>query len=106
MKSATALFCFLVAINLIPLFCQTAKLCTREDAIQAESEASSLTNWADVDRSYGRFAQCDDGAIAEGYSNTVAHLLSDDWASFDQLNSLVARHAAFGRFVLHHIDEL
>jgi len=65
-----------------------------------------LPSWADVHRSFERFAQCDDGAIGEGYSNAVARLLSDSWSSFNQLNRLVANDRTFEKFVLHHVDEL
>ena len=80
--------------------------CTREDAIRAETEASSLKTWADVYGSYERFAQCDDAAIGEGYSSSVARLLSDDWSSVSQLNNLAVRDQAFKAFVLRHVDEL
>jgi hypothetical protein len=49
--------------------------------------------------------QCDDGAISEGYSDSVGRLLSDGWATISQLDKLVARDAEFGSFALGHIDE-
>jgi hypothetical protein len=80
--------------------------CTKEDAIRAETEASSLKTWDEVYRSYKNFAQCDDGGIGEGYSESIAHLLSENWSSVAQLNSLVFRDNGFETFVLRHIDEL
>jgi hypothetical protein len=77
-----------------------------EDAIRAETEASSLTNWAYVYRSFRRFRHCDDGAIAEGYSSSTAHLLADSWGTAGELNRLVTQDKAFKQFVLRHIDEL
>jgi 4-amino-4-deoxy-L-arabinose transferase-like glycosyltransferase len=74
--------------------------------IQAEKEASSLPNWPEVYKSYKTFAQCDDAAIGEGYSDSVARLLADAWDSADELNRLVSRDGAFESFVLRHIDEL
>lgn len=89
-----------------PLFCVAAKPCARGEAIRAETEASSLANWAEVHRSYKAFAQCDDGAISEGYSDSVARLLSVGGDSFGELNRLVEDDRGFERFILRHIDEL
>jgi hypothetical protein len=72
----------------------------------AEAEASSLKTWTDIHKSFKKFAQCDDGAISEGYSDSVVRLLSDDWQSIDQLSQLVSRDKEFEAFVLHHIDDL
>lgn len=93
-------------INVTALVCETPKRCTKDEAIRAETEASSLANWEDVHKSFERFSQCDDGAIGEGYSDAVARLLSDNWSTVDQLNRLVTNDEPFERFVLHHVDEL
>jgi hypothetical protein len=79
--------------------------CTQQEATQAETEASSLANWDEVHTSFKRFAQCDDGAIAEGYSDSVARLLSKNWDTVNHLNLLITPDKLFGEFVLRHIDE-
>jgi hypothetical protein len=81
------------------------KKCTQAEATQAENEAESLRDWDQVFRSYKKFSQCDDGAIAEGYSDSVTKLLVGDWKSFDQLLALTNRDEKFKDFVLKHIDE-
>jgi hypothetical protein len=106
MRRAAICFCFLFLINLIPLICYASQPCTRDEAIRAEKGLSSLGTWRDIHGSFKVFAQCDDGAIGEGYSNVVARSLSDDWSSLDQLSRLVAHDKSFGIFVLHHVDEL
>lgn len=80
--------------------------CTRADAIQAETEASSLTTWPEIYRSYLRFRQCDDAAIGEGYSNSVAVILSKHWGDTSTLNDMARRDGGFLAFVLRHVDEL
>jgi hypothetical protein len=82
------------------------KLCTREEAIQAEEEASEPANWGSLQESFRKFAQCDDGAIAEGYSDSVARLLSDSWDTLDQLRRLGEQDETFREFVLHHVDDM
>jgi hypothetical protein len=85
---------------------QTQKLpCTQQEAIQAETEASSLANWDELHTSFKRFTQCDDGAIAEGYSDSVARLLSKNWNTVSHLNLLTTHDKLFGEFVLRHVDE-
>jgi len=105
MKSATVCYLLLAATSAL-LASENAKPCTTPDAIRAEQEASSLRSWAEVYKSYKNFARCDDGAIAEGYSDSIARLLSDNWSTADQLNRLASHDKGFKKFVLRHIDEL
>src|SRR5579864_451802 len=81
------------------------KKCTQAEATQAEKGADSLKDWDQVYRSYKRFSQCDDGAIAEGYSDSVTKLLADDWTSFNRLLPITNRNRNFRDFMLKHIDE-
>lgn len=81
------------------------KPCTKSEATQAEKEADSLSDWDQVYRSFQKFSQCDDGAIAEGYSDSVTKLLGDDWKSFNRLLAIANRNGNFRDFVLKHIDE-
>lgn len=80
--------------------------CTQEEAMKAENAALDLNSWTEVFDSYRRYGHCDDGAIAEGYSDSVARLLSDNWPKVQELNRLCAHHESFERFVLRHVDEL
>ena len=83
---------------------QAAPKCTNAAAIEAEQEADSLSDWHHIFRSFRRFSQCDDGAIAEGYSESTK-LLSNDWKSLNQLVVLTNQSRSFRRFVLKHIDD-
>lgn len=80
--------------------------CSRERAQAAEADAGQLKNWAAVYASFKRYANCDDGAIAEGYSDSVAKSLANHWSDFQDLNRLVARSYMFKKFVLRHVDEM
>lgn len=79
--------------------------CTHDDAIKAETEASSLKTWGAVFSSYKRYQQCDDGAIAEGYSASVAYLLASRWTDTGTLVKLSNANPDFRRFVIKHVDE-
>jgi hypothetical protein len=81
------------------------KSCTEDEAKRALNESDRLKDWNAVYASFKRFAHCDDGAIAEGYSDTVGRLLSKDWANVYVLTRLVTSDETFKRFVLGHLDE-
>lgn len=78
--------------------------CTRQDAMRAETEADSLRTWEQVFAAYERYRQCDDGAIAEGYSASIAALLADRWDDLEELLTLTHAHPKFEIFVLRHVD--
>jgi hypothetical protein len=79
--------------------------CTQEEAIQAETEAGYLQDWDSVYRSFVRFKHCDDGAIGEGYSDSVGRLLAHHWSTLSKLNELATSDEDFERFVIKHVDE-
>ena len=97
---------FVSIFSLVACNYASDKVCTREEAMQAETESSTLKDWDSVYRAFKHFAHCDDGAIGEGYSDSVARLLAQDWAHIGKANDLVSSDKKFERFVLRHIDEL
>ena len=101
----TVFFCFILAALQLG-WSEGKKACTQQDARQAEVEASSLQDWEQVYKSYKRFGQCDDASIGEGYSDSVARLLSDHWETAGELLQLISHDKGFEQFVLRHIDEL
>lgn len=80
------------------------KQCTQEEAFQAESEANTLKDWDSVYRSFRRFEHCDDGAISEGYSDTIGRQLAHDWEHFLRLNEICSSDKRFERFILKHVN--
>lgn len=83
----------------------TAAPCTREDAQIAESGSSTLKTWEEVFRSYKHYQSCDDGAISEGYSSSIASLLASGWNQIGDLLNLLNTNPSFEKFVLRHIDD-
>lgn len=79
--------------------------CTRQQAIAAEETASTLRNWAEVHSAFVRFRRCDDGAIGEGFSESVSILFAEHWDQLGALLRLTARDRSFRQFVLRHLDE-
>jgi hypothetical protein len=81
------------------------KNCTKEDAIKAENDTDTLTNWERVYRSFKRYGHCDDGAISEGYSDKICRMLAHDWQHVGTLKSMVQKDKRFAVFVMRHIDD-
>ena len=82
-----------------------AKECTREEAMAAEDIAARLPDWKQIYGAFERFAHCDDGAIAEGFTESVVHLLATHWETLPQVASFENKNAAFRNFVLRHIND-
>lgn len=95
----------LAALGLASPVDAQSKPCTDADERQAERQADLLKSWDQVYRSYKKFAQCDDGAVAEGYSNAVGKLLANNWGHFPRLIKLASAHKGFEEFVVRHVDE-
>lgn len=89
----------------MPGYAAEKKVCTREEAIEAENEIDKLKDWDSLYNSFKRFSHCDDGAIGEGYSATVSSFLAHDWKHFTRLYRLTLSDKEFKRFILKHLDE-
>jgi len=101
-----AIISITMCVFLLPRRAHTAETgCSRKDAMQAESEASTLQSWQRVFDSYRQYRKCDDAAVSEGYSSAVASLLATHWGQTTDLLTLIRAHPAFERFVLRHLDD-
>jgi hypothetical protein len=82
----------------------TQRACTQAEVSQAQKEADQLPDWDSLYRSFKRFSHCDQGAIAEEYSDSVGRLLARDWRHIDAFVRLTS-DPSFEQFVIRHIDE-
>lgn len=80
------------------------RTCTDAEARRALHQADWQRTWAALYRSYRLYGHCDDGAVAEGYSESVARILVDHWDTLPELARLSKRDAQFRRFVIGHLD--
>jgi hypothetical protein len=78
--------------------------CTPAEAQRAEKEAETFRTWGALYQSFRVYGRCDDGAIAEGYSESVARILVDHWDTLNQLVLLGNKDRAFRNFVIRHVD--
>ena len=80
--------------------------CSKRDEIASEREGERLKDWTAVYHSFQLYRQCDDGELAEDYSDAVSILLSEHWPSVGLLARLARSDPQFGEFVLRHADSL
>jgi hypothetical protein len=84
------------------------KKCSDSMAITAEYEGEKILAIKDwpvaLMTSFKTFGVCDDGAIAEGYSDAIVQSLAKRWDRFPKLAGLMEKNPDFHSFVLSHID--
>ena len=78
--------------------------CTEREGRAALDQAATLRSWDALYKSYRSYRQCDDGAIGEGYSESVGRILVDHWNTLPRLTQLADEDARFRAFVMQHID--
>lgn len=81
------------------------RVCSKEDALAAETLAATAQSWQQLHQQFDRFSHCDDGAIAEGFSESATVLLSEHWRDVRQLEAILRSDPPFREFVIRHIDE-
>ena len=82
-----------------------ARICTKEEAQAAETVAATARSWRQLHQQFERYSRCDDGAIAEGFSESVTLLLAEHWREIRKLATVLRHDPAFREFVIRHIDE-
>jgi hypothetical protein len=79
--------------------------CTAAMYGRAQSSLADVAgSWPLLLKHERTFATCDDGALAEGYSDAVVTNFAKRWDQFDLFVTLSTRHPAFGRWAIQHID--
>ncbi len=81
------------------------KRCTRADADAAQAMIDHLSSWEKIDQGRRRYGQCDDGSIADGFSEAIARRLVDNWDTLPTLANLIKKDRALQPFVTCHLDE-
>ena len=79
--------------------------CSRTDPDAVDKDLDRLTSWAAIYRTFRLYRQCDDGYIAEGYSDAVAKLFANHWETVPEFAKLARAHPEFDQFVFWHMDE-
>jgi hypothetical protein len=103
--AATILAGTFVLLSILPLPVRAERPgCDDAMGERAENEVDYLKTWDQIYDSFKRYSACDDGAIAEGYSDAVVRTLADRWNQLPTLRILADHDERFGKFVFKHID--
>jgi hypothetical protein len=78
--------------------------CSDSEGRAGLDEAVTLRSWDALYKSYKSYRHCDDGAVGEGYSESVARILVDHWGTLSRLAQLGNKDAEFRAFVVRHVD--
>jgi hypothetical protein len=108
MTSARLRICIFFSLTVILFSLQTAhaqkRACADAEGRRALDDAGTLRSWDALYGSYSLYRQCDDGAIGEGYSESVARILVDHWTTLPQLVQVAGKDIGFRAFVMKHVD--
>lgn len=103
-KLAASALCVTLALTIAAPCAARAKACSPQAAEAADAAIDNLDDWRKLQRAFTAYGQCDDGSIAEGYSEAIARLLVDKWNTLPTLAALAGRDIAFRKFVTRHIN--
>jgi hypothetical protein len=82
-----------------------ASQCPPAKAKKAEETAAAAADWSALYHAYSNYAECDDAAISEAFSDSLCRLLAAGGAGLSELAALVRKDKQFEWFVTKHIDE-
>jgi len=95
--------CFTVILLSTNILANT-QVCTEKEAIAAEM-APIAQSWEQLHQQFKQYSHCDDGAISEGFSESVTLLLAEHWQELWQLEKILKHDSTFLKFVVRHINE-
>jgi len=83
----------------------SASQCSEREAYAAEVVVDYLDSWRNVHNAFKQFSMCDQGGVAEGYSNAIAKILVNQWSSLSSLYEATKVEPGYEGFILRHINE-
>ena len=94
------------ALACLPLSAAFAQeKCSTQMSMQADdSLVHARRSWPLLLQHQRKFHSCDDGALADGYSEAVTHLLAQRWDKFETLATIANKNPSFKRWAIRHID--
>jgi proteic killer suppression protein len=53
--------------------------CSQSLGTEAENAVDTMKSWSSIYSGFKKYKSCDDGGVAEGFTEAVVHLLASDW---------------------------
>ena len=95
----------LIGLGSLPSTATANEYCSTDMYQRADASlVSAAGGWGSLLRHQKAFGSCDDGALAEGYSDAVVNLLAYRWDQFDAFVGLSSRSPTFRQWAIRHID--
>jgi hypothetical protein len=79
-------------------------LCSSRNEIISERMSVQYKSWSELHKNYIKYRNCDDGAIAEGFSESTTVLLEKKWGDFTKNYFTYSKDKNFIEFIIKHID--
>jgi hypothetical protein len=95
----TLVLVFLFAAT--PVFAQD-KACTPAEAANAEKAIDRVVNWDQLYKVYKEFRHCDQGPVAEVYTEALLRCLVE-WKKVDGLANPMTQDKEYNAFVMRHL---
>ena len=92
-------------IGFTPITMAANHVCSQKESQEAESVVAIVKSWGQSHQQFQRYVNCDDGAIAEGFSESISILLAEHWGDISRLGEIIKSDSSFHKFVIKHIDE-
>ena len=89
---------------LCPMAGAAANICSKEEMASSQAGAAAARDWDAMYDAFHRFSPCDEGGVAQAFSDSIAFLLSRRWSDLHDLEHFAEANRAFRAFVLKHID--
>lgn len=104
MRRFTAL-AILMALSGAPALAKRNNVCIGDMYSRADASLVRAAGaWSSLRRHQKTFGSCDDGALAEGYSDAVVSLFAHKWDQFHLFVFLADKDPEFRRWAIRHID--
>jgi hypothetical protein len=79
--------------------------CTRQNVDGADAALEHMDSWQSIASVFKHFSKCDDGHVAEEFSDRVSRFLADHWEHVPDLVALSRTTPGLESFVVKHLDE-
>lgn len=83
---------------------EAAQVCSKSEMASSQAGASAARDWDAMYDAYHRFSPCDEGGVAQAFTDSIAYLLASRWSELHDLEHFAEANRHFRAFVLKHID--
>ena len=98
------IICFIVLTNSFEVKAYKP-ICSINESRDAEIKVATIKTWEHLYQLFKNYSHCDDGGVAEGFSESVTSLLSVRWKENLNIVNIIKSDQEFRDFIIRHVDE-